>query len=325
MGTSVILAARLASIAKDVLCDAATHATCRKVIHFESLPQVAIKGKVNQLDVWRPRSLKPDGGRVGLVGRRDEQAELERPDGARARRPGWRGHSRGRARDREDRISQKRPETGASARRAELDGRGRLNRTTQRVSRLACCCCRIARGGPGRAEPGALRDRLLALLGPENARWLPLLNPLFAASLAENEHTASLSADSRAQTTRELLVMLLNVAARATPLLMVLEDAHWMDSASWELAEQAAARVSRLLLLVSIRAQTDTTETLGRLTKRSGAATIHLGALKDDEIREVVCHRLDAEAIEDELAQSDLSESRRTSLLCGGAGARASR
>ena len=75
-----------------------------------------------------------------------------------------------------------------------------------------------------------------------------------------------------------------------------------MDSASWELAEQAAARVSRLLLLVSIRAQTDTTETLGRLTKRSGAATIHLGALKDDEIREVVCHRLDAEAIPDELA-----------------------
>ena len=152
------------------------------------------------------------------------------------------------------------------------------------------------------SEPRALQARLIELLGLENAPWLPLLNPMFATAQPENDHTLSMNADSRAQTTRDLLVGLLSAAARTTPLLIALEDARWMDSASWELAEQAVARVPRLLLLLSVRPSSDAAERLARLAKRPDVMTIHLGALDDYEIRELVCRRLDAEAIPDELA-----------------------
>jgi class 3 adenylate cyclase len=302
MGTSVILAARLASVAEDILCDATTRAACRKVIRFESLPQAMLKGKPNPVDVWRPRSVKEDAKNVGIVGRRGERSVLERRLTV-LEHEGQGGVV----------ILEGEPGIGKTALIDELlkwaqshavrSLTGAGDSIEQRTAYLTWRA--VAAGLLGSeilCEQRALRDRLIELLGADNARWMPLLNAVFATSQPENDHTLSMSADSRAQTTRDLLVTLLEIAAKATPLLIVLEDAHWMDSASWELAEQAVSRVSRLLLLVSVRTPIDGNETLGRLAKRSDATTIRLGALNDDEIRELVCRRLDAEAIPDELA-----------------------
>ena len=41
--------------------------------------------------------------------------------------------------------------------------------------------------------------------------------------------------------------------ARAAPLLIVLDDAHWFDSASWALTRLVVARIRPLLLVLATR------------------------------------------------------------------------
>src|SRR5262249_7837736 len=107
-------------------------------------------------------------------------------------------------------------------------------------------------GSEAMRDRQTLADRLTALAGADNVRWLPLLNAVLGISQSENEHTAALDADYRAQTTRDLLVSVLEAVASTSAILIVLEDAHWMDSASWELAERVVARLPRSLVVISV-------------------------------------------------------------------------
>ena len=79
MGPSVVLAARLAAAADDILCDEATRSVCRRTIRFEPLPPMRLKGLAYDVEVWRPVSLKEDARRTraGIVGRQRELAVLE--------------------------------------------------------------------------------------------------------------------------------------------------------------------------------------------------------------------------------------------------------
>jgi hypothetical protein len=85
-----------------------------------------------------------------------------------------------------------------------------------------------------------------------------LLDSVLPLELPNNELTAQLTGEVRADNTRQLLVQLLQPTAatpagRAAPLLIVLDDAHWFDSASWALARQVVAQVRPLLLVLAAR------------------------------------------------------------------------
>ena len=108
---------------------------------------------------------------------------------------------------------------------------------------------------------GAPRDACWPTCRPIRAlaRLAPLLNSVLPLELPDNELTAQLTGEVRADNTRQLLVQLLQAAATgpraaaASPLLLVLDDAHWFDSASWALARQVVARVRPLLLVLATR------------------------------------------------------------------------
>jgi class 3 adenylate cyclase/tetratricopeptide (TPR) repeat protein len=301
MGASIVLAARLASVAEDILCDATTRGAARKAIRFGSVVRATLKGKANPVDAWRPRAIKGDARDASLVGRRDERAALERRLMT-LEREGLGGVVvlEGEAGIGKTALLKYLLNSAQSRATRILTGAGdSIERRTAYVAWRPAAAGLL--GADVACDSRALHARLIELLGADNAPWLPLLNPLFAASQPENEHTLSMNAESRAQTTRDLMIGLLESAARATPLLVALEDAHWMDSASWDLAEQVVARIPRLLLLLSVRPSSDAAERLERLAKRPDATTIRLGALSDHDIRELVCRRLDAEDIPDQL------------------------
>jgi predicted ATPase len=91
---------------------------------------------------------------------------------------------------------------------------------------------------------------------------LPLLAPVLNVSLPDNDLSASLDPELRRELLTSLLVSCVRDRAAETPLLFVLEDCHWIDPLSDELAAALArgtgtARVA--LLLTSRRAAPETT------------------------------------------------------------------
>ncbi len=80
--------------------------------------------------------------------------------------------------------------------------------------------------------------RLTAVLQeqlPHRLEVLPLLGPLLDLSIPNNNFTAELPPQYRQSALHALLEEALQQAARSSPLLIVLEDLHWLDSLSHEL------------------------------------------------------------------------------------------
>ncbi|MCP4419279.1 MAG: AAA family ATPase, partial [Chloroflexi bacterium] len=82
-----------------------------------------------------------------------------------------------------------------------------------------------------------VQTRFVQML-PEEVIWLPLLNDILNLSLAETNETASLPVEVRQQKLSDLLVGLLHQWSLNEPLIIVLEDVHWLDLLSWELTMQ---------------------------------------------------------------------------------------
>lgn len=93
---------------------------------------------------------------------------------------------------------------------------------------------------------------------PDLLALAPLLNPLLALELPEHEATRALAGAQRAEQTRALLLRLLAASAQTVPTVLVLEDTHWLDSASWALLLAACRAVAPLLVLAVTRPPADT-------------------------------------------------------------------
>ena len=115
----------------------------------------------------------------------------------------------------------------------------------------------------------------------ELARIAPLLNAVLLIDLPENDLTAQMTGQVRAANTLSLLLNLLQRAAAQTPLLLVIEDAHWLDSNSWALVAAAAQQVSPLLLVLATRPVGDMPPPeLGTLLQSSRTVAVELGPLE---------------------------------------------
>ena len=93
---------------------------------------------------------------------------------------------------------------------------------------------------------------------PDLLRLVPLLDVLLPIDQPDNDLTRQMQGKVRADNTLALLVALLNklpggqkTAAGPAAKVLVLEDAHWLDSASWALLQLVSQQVRPLLLVVA--------------------------------------------------------------------------
>jgi len=115
-------------------------------------------------------------------------------------------------------------------------------------------------------------------VAPDLIEYLPLLNDIFNLDLPENELVASLDSPSREEKLSSLLLALLQSWAAKKPLVLILEDAHWLDPSSWKFAVQlAAASITSSLPLLLILV----TRPLENVTMRTQATM--LAALDETE------------------------------------------
>ena len=88
---------------------------------------------------------------------------------------------------------------------------------------------------------------------PDAAQLMPLLSPVLRLAIDDSELTRSMGGDVRAENTRALLTTLMEDAASAGPCVLLVDDAHWFDSRSWELLVQLSNRGVSLLMVLAGR------------------------------------------------------------------------
>ena len=128
---------------------------------------------------------------------------------------------------------------------------------------------------------------------PNMAQWVPLLNAVLALDTPDNDLTRHIHGEARAHDIRRLLVGLLEQAAKTTPVLLIIEDAHWLDSPSWALVRAAAQELPQVYLLIVTRPFGDTPPPdYSRLLEIPTVRMLQLQPLPTDDAFALVCQRL---------------------------------
>lgn len=148
----------------------------------------------------------------------------------------------------------------------------------------------------------------------ETQRLVPLLGTVLPFTFPENEHTRDMSGQVRADNTRRILCSLLPRLAgtcerldgvpgsgssdKYRPLILVIEDAHWLDSASWALTLEIRQRIPRLMVLVATRPIDEPLPLAYKeLREEPGVQVLRLDSLDTEETLELVKSRLGVDSL----------------------------
>jgi len=294
VGPTVNLAARLMTAGDGVRCDDATRKAAADRAVFGDGGQIEAKGFGEPVAVHRPLALNAKVRAGGeLVGR---QAERE----------AWAADL--------DALAEGRGAVRLVVGEAGI-GKSQLFRALVDAAELRSA--RVLEGaadsigastswlmwaGPIQALTGGDSERLLALLGDDERllAWAPLIQDVLDHGIEPTETTAAITGPSRGHATTELLVGLLRSAAAQKPTVLVVDDVHWLDTASWE-ALEAAAHVEGLLLLVGTRPlDGPAAHRWARLRELPGADERKLDSLPPADAAVLAARKLGVDALPEE-------------------------
>ena len=303
VGPVINRAARLAQAPRgDVLCDVATHDAAAGRMAFETMPPMALKGHQEPVAVHRPLGRVTPSAAAGgsrLVGRAAERSAL------RARLDALTGGTGGLV------WLEGEPGIGKSRLLADLVA----SATERGVRVLTGAGDAVERSTPYHAWGGvleqigggrgagaaALGDTLVARLGPAMAARAPLLNAILPLGLPDSDVTRAMEGEARITALHELVTLLLGQETERQPVLLILDDIHWTDSASRQLALAVLGRVPRLLFVAASRpADQPVPEALRQLMSRA-AETMVLEPLAAADLPALIAGRLGVATVPDEL------------------------
>ncbi|HXQ36452.1 MAG TPA: AAA family ATPase, partial [Anaerolineales bacterium] len=263
IGNTVNLSARLTQAAGRmmqtdslILADEATMESTRQRIRFEALSPVNVKGRSEPVAIFKPQSEQRQGNHVSveIVGRSDEreqlnQAMMELKQAAiqSARifiiegEPGI-----GKSRLLEDTLAQ-----ADQIRITTLSGTADAIENSTPYYAWRNIFCQMF--GFDFNEPmEKRRETLASRLDDDLLERASLLNEIMQVNFPATELTTNLEGRVLAENTRALLTTMLDRAIRQRPGLITIEDAHWMDSASWSLLIDISRLASDVLLMIVI-------------------------------------------------------------------------
>ena len=312
IGDVANLAARLMQAAGEgILCDEPTQQAARAHVTFDALAPITVKGKSHAVPVYRPRATPAQRppATTALIGRDAERARLvahlEAVLETGVRRTviidGEAGIGKSRlvqalheyAQDRSircligaaDAIEVSTPYHAWRSVFAQLFDLGNvpedIELRRQQVHRFI--------------ESVAVRAHHD---GPALDRLAPLLNAVLPLDLPETELTQQMHGQVRADNTHDLLVRLLQAGVESAPLVVIIEDAHWLDSASWAVLRLISQRVDRIVLVIATRPLQDPqpAEYL-QISHAPGTDIVRLSGLSGDAAEMLACRRLGVSSI----------------------------
>ena len=296
MGDSVNLAARLMQAADDgILCDTNTQSRAARLIEFSEPASFNLKGKDGPVIAYRPT-----GVRVGtssfatmlqgsIIGRTEER----RTFAARLDSLVQRGESSVLVIEGDSGI-------GKSALVHDLLSQSMRRRVTFFVSSADSVekttsyyvwrrLLRDALDEDNRLDAAGQRERILKLLPlPEDREFLSFLNGVLGLDFAETANAAAIEGEGRAVRMRALMARLLMAAMPSDGVVLVLEDAQWLDTASWRLLLDVYSMVRPMLAVVVTRPMSVPAPELRMLKARPDATLLQLGGMQRNEVEELV-------------------------------------
>jgi class 3 adenylate cyclase/tetratricopeptide (TPR) repeat protein len=144
---------------------------------------------------------------------------------------------------------------------------------------------------------------MLAQLSDDEREHAPLLGVVLADPPPETLATRSMTPEVRQENTLGLLLRLLELHRGPNALLLVIDDAQWLDSASWTLLQRVARTAPRTLVLVGTRSEGTAEEQLEALLRLPEAQSIELAPLAADDSLVLVREALRADELPDAVAR----------------------
>lgn len=307
IGDIVNVAARLMQSAKElqsapdwqhgtILCDEATYQQSQSRITFRALEPISLKGKQQLVRVYQPLSEIPNAERSRhtrhqgtLIGRIHEQNLLAEQIHTMLRgQPGGTVLIEGEAGIGKSVLVERVRQLSADLQLKTLFGTGDATEQSTPYHPWRTVFHQIIE--PHTTE--ALDQRLVQWLGPDVAALTPLLNVVLPLDLPDTPQTKQLQGQRRAAATRDLLIRLLQHDVEQQPHLLILEDAHWFDSASWELAVAISQRVQPMLMLITLRPPSTPSQPEYRYLLSHALLRLQLDILAPEEAITLVCQRL---------------------------------
>lgn len=261
IGDETNVAARLMSAAGNgrILASSAVYKAVGARVAFEMLPDIWIKGREDAIPVAEPIAFRVGGVRETkfgvFVGRSSELEQL-----VRLLKPVRAGHSCVARIEGEAGIGKSHLVSELSRRAIDQQIRvviGECFSTGQLTTFLPwqtiiAALLNLHLEGDS-AEVIAQMNAMLVNFLPNSASWLPLLGDIVGVAIPNTPATASLDGQTRQNATFALVNDLIHAIARQQPLLIVVEDAQWIDESSASLAvyflQQLTVNAAPILLL----------------------------------------------------------------------------
>ena len=318
IGSSVNLAARLMQAAQyGILCDTDIYQAGQTQIDFEVITPITVKGRSEPVAVFRPRS-EIRAGHLGwrarqtteLVGRTNERHALGEALQALLRgNPGGpliiEGEvGIGKSRLLED-LLHKAQAMGARILFGTADA---IEQSTPYYA-WRTVFQQIFELDELPDDPAERRVHIATELQYETIdtlRLLPLLNVVLPLDWQDNDLTEQMTGQVRAHNTNRLLLRLLEREAGRddAPLLLAMEDAHWLDSTSWSLLLQARRQLRGVLLIVVTRPPSEPVPAEYQLLRGDQAVQyLKLDTLSPEETLALLCQRLGTVALPEAVSE----------------------
>jgi class 3 adenylate cyclase/tetratricopeptide (TPR) repeat protein len=322
IGNAVNLSARLMTVASKqdelsgkyivpILCDRATYESAKEVVEFKPLPPQEVKGRTELVEVFHALEAKKSvvRSKTELIGRQEEKTLI-----ANALQELSRGEAHqtlvlqgeagiGKSRLFEDLVRQ--AET-LDVKTFVGSGDGIEKSSPYHAWRPIFDNIFEIEDLPVKSESteeatAAIQNSViekLARIDPDLARYAPLVDVVLPISIPDNELTSAMSGEIRSGNIRELLARLLAFEASLAPVLIVLEDLHWFDSASWALLVDVQQKVRPLFLALNTRPLSDPVPPqFKQIIDAPGTRLVKLEAMMLDDVEALVCQRLGVKSV----------------------------
>ena len=322
IGNAVNLSARLMGAASQqfqvvdkygvsILCDRLTYEGAKDVVEFESLPPQQVKGRTDPVEIFHPLDFKKSVIRptTDLIGRQEEKTliatalqELSR--GVPHHTIILQGEAGiGKTRLFEDLVRQAETlhvhmHNGTGD---PIEKSSSYHAWRPIFNRIFNIDERPARVDSVQATRAVIEKQVaekLNAIDPDLVRYVPLLEPLLQVEIDDSELTKAMVGEIRASNIREVLTRVLTHETRQAPLLIVMEDLHWFDSASWDLLVDVQQKVRPIMLAVNTRPLPDPLpEQFKQLLETPEVEFVKLEAMMLDDVESLVCQRLGVKSV----------------------------